>query len=48
MTGVLDSIELQMVRRVDYMRDCNTLGESDVQSYRTPSVLMLGGVWVDK
>ena len=48
MTGVLDSIELGILRMVDCMRDCNTFGESDVQSYRTPSILMLDGVWVDK
>ena len=28
MKGVLDSIELRMLRRADYMRECNILGES--------------------
>ena len=48
MQGVLDSTELRMLRRVDYLRDRNILGESHVQSYVTPSVLMLGGLrWAD-
>ena len=33
MKGVLDSIELSMPRRADYMRDRNILGESHVHSY---------------
>ena len=48
MKGVLDSIELQMLRRVDYLREHNILGESHVQSYVTPSVLMLGGFWAGR
>ena len=42
MKGVLNSIELRMLRRVDYMRGRNILGESHVQSYVTPAALMLG------
>ena len=48
MQGVLDSIELRMLRRVDYLTDRKILGESHVQSYVTQSVLVLGWVgWAD-
>ena len=33
MKGVLDSIELRMLRRADYMRECNVFGESHVYGY---------------
>ena len=42
MKSVLDSIELRMLRRADYMRERNILGESHVYSYRTPSVSHIG------
>ena len=42
MKGVLDSVELRMLRRADYMRERNILGESHVYSYGTPSVLHIG------
>ena len=42
MKGVLDSMELRMLRRADYMRERNILGESHVYSYGTPSVLHIG------
>ena len=45
MKGVLDFIELRMLKRVNYIRKRNTLGESHIQSYVTPSVFMLGGFW---
>ena len=45
MKGVLDSIELRMLRRADYMRECNILGESHIYSYRTLSVFHFG--WTD-
>ena len=38
MKGVLDSIELRMLRRADYMRECNILRESHVHRYETQSV----------
>lgn len=37
-----------MVRRVDYMRDNNILGQSHVLECETPSVLMLGEIWVGR
>ena len=42
MKGVLDSIELQMLRRADYMRECNILRESHVHSYKTQSARVNG------
>ena len=45
MKDVLDSIELRMLRIVDYLRDRNILGESHVQNYVMSSVLLLGGFW---
>ena len=49
MKTVLDSIELQMLRRADYMREHNILGESHVHSYRTLSVFHIGwgNGWAD-
>ena len=49
MKGVLDSIKLRMLRRADYMREHNILGESHVYSYRTLSVFHIGWVngWTD-
>ena len=49
MKGVLDSIELQMLRRVDYVRQCNFLRETHVQS-RVEHIqhLILGRVWVGR
>ena len=42
MKGVLDSIELRMLRRADYLRECNISGESHVCSYETLSVFHIG------
>ena len=42
MKGVLDFTELQMLRRANYMRERNILGESHVYSYGTPSVFHFG------
>ena len=43
MKVALDFIRLRKLRRVDYMRERNILGEVHVQSYVTLSVLLLGG-----
>ena len=48
MEGVLDSIELQILRRIEYMRERKILAESHVQSYVTPSVLLWGGFWAGR
>ena len=48
MKGVLDSIELRMLRRVDYMREGNILGQPHIQRYVTLSVLMFGGFWAGR
>ena len=42
MKGVLDSIELRMLRRADYLRERNTLRESHAHSYETQSVRVNG------
>ena len=42
MNGVLDSIELQVLRRADYMRERNILGESHILSYEKQSVRVNG------
>ena len=49
MKVVLDSIELRMLRRADYMRERNILGESHICSYGTPSVFHIGreNGWAD-
>ena len=48
MMSVLGTFELQMLRRVDNMREHNIIGEPHLQSYRTSSSLVLGGFWLDK
>ena len=48
MKDVLDSIELRMLRIVDYLRDRNILGESHVQNYVMSSILLLGGFWAGR
>ena len=40
--GALDSIELRMLRRADYLRECNILEESHIYSHGTPSVFHFG------
>ena len=40
--GVLDFIELRMLRTADYLRQRNILGESNVYSYGTPLVFHIG------
>ena len=49
MKGVLDTIELRMLRRADYLRERNILGESHVYSYGTLSVFHIGreNRWAD-
>ena len=49
MKGVLDFIELRMLRRADYLRKRNILGDSDVYSYGMPSVFHIGreNGWAD-
>ena len=49
MKGVLDSIKLRMLRRADYMREHNILGESHVYSYGRLSVVHIGreNGWAD-
>ena len=48
MKGVLDSIELPILKTVDYLRERNILGESHVQGCVAPSVLILGGFWFSR
>ena len=51
MKSVLDSIELQMLRRAEYMRERDILRESHVHSYETQSVrvgsIEWGAGWAD-
>ena len=42
MMGVFDSIELQMLRRADYVRERKLLKDSHVHSHETQSVDKLG------
>ena len=48
MKGVLDSIELLILKRVDYLRERNFLGELHVQNCVALSVLILGGFWFSR
>ena len=49
MKGILDSIDLRMLGRADYIRERSIFGESHVYSYGTPSVFHFGREigWVD-
>ena len=42
MEGVLDSIEIRMLRRADYMKERNILRQSHIHSYETQSVRVNG------